>query len=211
MGLLSLDVVAVIGHVVADSGASYARIDVDHSVPELYQYVKFLVASAALGQAFVRSKRWTPAVWSVGFALAFLDDVLRIHERGGNVLAPLFAQLTDGAVVGREPGEVLILVTAVAVMGFLMLVARNHDSAWGWEEARLAQAGVVLLVVGAVIDLVGASVRTSALKTALTLVEDGGEMIVVSLMAALALWASQGVMQAHSQLTSEDEALSHQP
>lgn len=142
----------------------------------------FLLLASALT---VRSRAFWFLTMLYGFV--WLDDSARYHERFAKKLGHA---LDLPARFGLEPqdfGELLAWSIAAAVLAVVFL--------WSWAGRRRGDSGVLLLIspcfallvfCGVVIDMMHKWVPGS-LNTLFQVIEDGGEMIAVTLSAALAL------------------------
>ena len=156
----------------------------DGGYSEFYQYGKwagiaalmFVAAQSRHGRGF--------AVWGL-FALFLLaDDALQIHERVGDWV-DTWQPFTPPFNLRREDvGE--LASSLVAGLGFLALLAAAYRvAADGFRHATHDFAVLVgmLAVVGVGVDLAHVALGPGpAWNTALTVLEDGGEMVVASVM-----------------------------
>ena len=166
------------------------NIENDWSYAERFGYLKTLLILASLISI--------PRVWNrpvylaflAIFAFALVDDALQLHEGfGGWIAAALDLQPLLG-LRARDPGELLVWTLA----GIPLLGAAVAAIVGSPEEDR--RNGILLLAGLAVLAsfAVGADMAHVALKSAfrgandlLTLIEDGGEQITLSLICGLAI------------------------
>ena len=165
------------------------HLDVDGSYPELYQYVKFGVI-AVLTAALARVDRWY-LVWTAVFGFFLLDDALLIHERLGEQLAPgLDSMLPIDGQATAELGYFAVIGMAILVAAFLA-VNRSSDA-----FRRFSIDIVMLLALGAFfavgVDVVhGMLTLNYEADTLFSTVEDGGEMVAVSLMVIYSVMVAE--------------------
>lgn len=159
-------------------------VDVDGGYPEFLQYVKLLWVVLLLGIVWLR---WRRGVWLTlaATALALLaDDALGLHEEFGPVvgaLVPLPAALADYA---NDIGEALVMAAMGGVLLLAILVGYRVADPRSRDWLRPIIGLLVLLAAFAgVVDPLHQTTE-GLLYDAVTVVEDGGEMIVVSLLAA---------------------------
>lgn len=157
-------------------------LTVDRGYAELYQYLKlFWITVALVGVAFEK-RRAIYGVGAVTFSYLLLDDSLEIHETAGGLLAD---GLGFEAILGlraQDYGE--LAVSGAAGLAFLSagFLAYRSAGATGRRFALFLLGGLLLLAVfGVGVDLLGVLAHRIPLAgSALALLEDGGELIVVS-------------------------------
>jgi hypothetical protein len=193
VALLALDALFIGLHlvrpVVPGLRSALFSITEDGGLPELYQYAKwFAIAVCTAGVAWRRHSRGF-ALWAVLAVYLLGEDALMLHERVGDALrewhpfdAPFGLRLDD---VGE-------LVTVVAVgLVFAVLFAVGYRR--GSDEFRHATHDLAVIIgalgtVGVGMDMASVALHPGpALLTVLTVAEDGGEMLVASVMAWYAL------------------------
>lgn len=139
--------------------------------------------------AFVSTRHGAYLSWAFVFLFLLADDAGRIHERVGGWLDQRFDLPAPFGLRSKDVGELLfagaIGLAILAVVG----VAVRH----GTEQCRRISRGlglliVALAVVGILVDMLHtiAFLERSLLAQALLVVEDGGEMIVMSALTAYA-------------------------
>ena len=162
-------------------------------IPEWFQYFKEGGLATLLYLTFRHTHRRIFLGWACLFGFMLIDDALRYHERIGALIGQLpgMAQLAATIEVRAvDVGEIVSLFPVLFV--FLAFLA------WPYLRERADGRSVVhrfglllaaLVAVGGVMDLVDsiAVTRGSDLVQLLSLVEDGGEMVVFSLTYAYAL------------------------
>ena len=164
-------------------------IEVDGGLAEMFQYAKLTGLVACLGFLFFRTRGWAFAGWAAFFGFLLLDDMFFIHERLGERVG---AHLGFPAVFGLRVddfGEIAI----AAVLGLcaitMVVLALRHGGA---TARRISQDFLCLLALLAVFAVVFDALHTityfraPGIAPLFALIEDGGEMIVVSGIAAYA-------------------------
>jgi hypothetical protein len=162
------------------------QIGQDWSYAEILGYVKLGIVVSAL--ASIRAKRERPIYPALAlmFTVVLLDDALRLHERLGggvaNALALRYSALGD-LMVWMIFGVCLLTVVHAAFVR-----SPQEDRSNGLLLLG-SFAVLVLFAVGA--DLAHVVVlhqfRTRAVDSVLTVIEDGGEQITLTLICSLAL------------------------
>jgi hypothetical protein len=166
------------------------NIENDWSYAERFGYLKSVVILASLISI--------PQLWSRPVYLAFIaifafvlvDDALQLHEEFGvHIAAALDLQPSLG-LRARDPGELLVWILA----GIPLLGAAVFAIVGSAEEDRrngiLLIAGLTVLALFAVVADMAHVVLRMAFQGAndlITLIEDGGEQITLSLICGLAI------------------------
>ena len=171
------------------AGIDFLDIESDGSLPEIFNYAK-LGAVVLLLIAASRLARLGPfLVIALCFAIALLDDSLSLHERFGPQLAETLGLPTIAGIGSDHVGEFLFL----AVIGGFFAT-----TLWlGWRRVQGAlrrtylQFVILLCLLGFFAGAVDAlhQVVYSFSKVGsgiVGLIEDGGEMIVITLTTGLA-------------------------
>ncbi|WP_409329177.1 hypothetical protein [Trujillonella humicola] len=130
-----------------------------------------------------RGRVWL--AWAAVFTLVLADDSARLHETlGDRAAAALHLQGVAG-LRADDLGEVVVWgLLAAAPLLAIVVLHRGSD-----RDTRAASRGLAALVAvyaffGVVVDQVHAAARDSALGAALGTLEDGGELLALSLTLA---------------------------
>ena len=178
----------VLGHFYSPLAIKILSVESDRSVPEFFQYLKELFVAVMFWRLSSRSK--DRSYWSICilFAYIFVDDAFSFHENVGFFLGEAL-HLKDGVIDAKDVGELLVsAISGVFIFGFI---------GWRYFRSNTYFRNVVhdvlilfagLAFFGVVVDTVHSASRgMDYLPQILGLIEDGGEMIMVSLMAIYAL------------------------
>jgi hypothetical protein len=170
-------------------GAHYS-LETDGGLAEFYQYMKQLWLAVCLMTAFLRRRHLVLLAWSGFFGFLLLDDALQLHERGGLWLGRHFG---FPAIAGLRPEDLGELIVAGVVGASLLVVLaiawwRDREPTWRLSKDLLVLTAA-LGACGVLVDSlhVVAYFRAPMLSAPLAFVEDGGELLIVSLMTAWAL------------------------
>lgn len=154
---------------------------------ERWQYLKEGSAGGLLLHLAMRGvviHRRACLAWALLFIWILLDDALAVHESFGRRLMPQAPAI----------GEFLFLFTfGMLVLYGILRTSRRAEASWRYWSRRL-EAGLLAFAFFAVgVDLLHALVRSPLWHPILGLVEDGGEMLCMSLMfwVVLCLWRSE--------------------
>jgi hypothetical protein len=191
-GLLVFDLVFISIHLWLLSASTLQRfpqlnIELDHSLPEYFMYLKWLIAILATAVAFDRARVPIYAAWCVLFIYFLLDDALRMHEQLGGWITASLALKSTFFLRGQDIGELLVygavgsLLLGQIVLGFFLS---------GDERARrfsrtLAVALIALIFFAVVVDMLHIVAFRLRLPMGhlVGVLEDGGEMVVGSFIA----------------------------
>lgn len=181
--------VAVIGMAVAFE-AGWAqdwnfRLATERGYAEVVQYLKeYWIALCFAGLAW-RSRSPVYLVLTAAFTYILLDDAAEIHERGGIVLERVLGLQPALGLRAQDLGEVLVF----AIVGALLLlggaVAYRFSDMRSRSVARfIVVAVLVLAFFGIGMDMVHQILAETRLAFLVEVVEDGGELFVMSVVAA---------------------------
>jgi hypothetical protein len=191
MLLLCADLAFIVLHVVyVETGwlrGSDFSLEADRGLPEAFQYVKQFWIVVALALTCWRTRISVYGCWAVVFAFLLVDDAAQIHVRVG---AWLGQEYSLPAVLGLRSDDLGELLFAAAV-GLSMIVLVGIAVLRTDAQQRRICRDTLLLVgalafLGVLVDTVHviAYFKGSLWAQILLLVEDGGEMLVMSLLTA---------------------------
>lgn len=169
-------------------------IEHDRSFSEMFQYLKYIGIGLALAHLFRRTRLPVLLGWIGVFAFLLLDDSMRIHERFGLGMVA-WAHIPDfGGLRGRDVGELIFAALALAVLSPVLVLGYVRGS----PSARAISADLVVLLSALVACAVGGDaihrvLSHTPLNTVAGMVEDGGEMLALSLICFyVAQWVPYG-------------------
>jgi hypothetical protein len=174
---------------------AYLKIDLlslgyDRSYSEFYQYMKFVWIAILLSMIGRGREKLYLLGWVLLFVYFLLDDALQIHETGGTVVAEWLRIDAALNLRAKDFGEIIVSLAA----GLLIFV----PIAWAWIvgpswfralSIDLAVLVGLLVVFGVGVDAVHMMVRPlipidyfKYVDFLVGVLEDGGEMVAVSLL-----------------------------
>ena len=164
-------------------------IERDRGFPEFFQYLKTVFAGALLFGLAVRYRSAIYTAWCLVFSYIFVDDASRLHESVGLALHTKFEPpdilgVSSFSYLEALPwGAVGLVAVGLVAYGYL----RNHTG--GSLSKELMYLIATLFLFAGVVDAAhiyveGLSTRPSYLLGAVTVLEDGGEMVVLSFITA---------------------------
>ncbi len=165
------------------------NLDRDRGYPELYQYLKhcWIILSLLVARRRERTPYYT--AWILWFVYFLADDCWEFHERLGEYLG---VTLNLPGFMGMRPqdwGELMY----VAGVGSILIVPliwalRNGSKAFRKTSIQLGALVLLLLLFGVVFDVVHEMIpHGKDIDFVLVTIEDGGEMLALSLISWYAL------------------------
>jgi hypothetical protein len=160
-------------------------IRADRSYPEMFGYAKTTILVALLIIACRLSGKSIYAIWAGVFTYVILDDALLVHERLGRAVAgpssSTWAWDMGQLVVWVLVGMILL---AIAVTGLARSSGRDRTNG-----VLLLLALAALGFFAVIIDLVHVIARSwfRGSNLLFTVLEEGGEQLVLTLVLALAV------------------------
>jgi hypothetical protein len=175
----------------------------DYGLAELFSYVKLLATVFLLVRVARRDHRTALLAWAAVFGYLLLDDLVRFHERTGEGVVSLLHDDPDRYLVGgmrtQDLGEIAIL--AAVGIPLLTILAVNYvrgSAASRRTDRRFALLLVVMTGFAVVVDLIADVFTASVLRFVLTLIEDGGELVMITLITSYA-YSLSGYDAAHGE------------
>lgn len=153
----------------------------DLGYPEIFQYVKMFWIVLLLAAMWWRSRQPVYGAWTVLYAYLLLDDALQFHELGGAALAEMLGYTSGFGLRDVDFGELTVsagvgaLIFTTIFFGYLR---STPDACSASQDLFLLLATLVGFGVG--VDVLHAAAGAGALGILLGLVEDGGEMLAIS-------------------------------
>ena len=164
-------------------------LEAERGMPETYQYVKEFWIVACMMTAFWHTRHALHAAWAGVFTFVLLDDAAQIHERIGTWFGQRYSLPAAFGMRPDDAGELLF----AALVGATMLTAIFYASWRATEQLRRISRDMLCLLVafavlGVLVDTLHAIayLQRSAFERLLLILEDGGEMIVMSALTVYA-------------------------
>lgn len=184
--LLAADAVFVGAHLVHSLTPFFNdrlySIEQDRSYAEIFQYVKTYWVVLLLGALAWRTRESVFVAWMLLYTHLLFDDAFFIHEDGGAAMA---ARLGYVGAMGLRPEDLgELTISAIIGVVFLALILITYRR--GGRDARNSSADLAALVgllvfFGVFVDMVHIIVEAAWAKLTLAIIEDGGEMVAMSL------------------------------
>ncbi len=192
--LIGLDFVLIAASVMrfktglADYGNMFS-VSEDGGYAEYFQYFKFGIIIFLLSASMKAYKSALIGGWALVFAMLCADDALSIHESLGRNLATWFSIPSMYNLRPEDYGEIAVYVMMGVIVAAILTLCSRIDRS---STARALSKGLLVLLVGlgffgGLVDMLHIAAKEafqlSINKNALfAAFEDGGEMIVVSLI-----------------------------
>lgn len=162
-------------------------LEADNGLPEAFQYVKQFWVALCMAVMFRRVRALVYIGWTLVVSFLLLDDAFQFHEQVGEWLG---ARYSLPGVFGLRPDDIGELLFA-GFIGAVTVVLIGFGYWRGNADARIVSRDMVLLLVvlaglGVGVDIlhVISYFKAPLLAQFLLILEDGGEMLVVSAMVA---------------------------
>lgn len=160
----------------------------DGGYAEYLQYAKFGLSILLLSLMALTKKSALTGGWAFIFALLIVDDKVSIHERLGTRLTEIFAFQPMFFLRAVDYGELIVYAMMAAIAGTVLIVTTRLDkSPKAHQLSRTLFLSLLgLAFFGGVVDMLSIAASQiwtlSALaKRCFDAIEDGGEMIVISM------------------------------
>jgi hypothetical protein len=188
--LLAIDAALISGDILHRQGVLTDRrfsVSLERGFGEMFEYAKLTATASVLVWTAFRWHSWATGFWAVLLGYLVADNAFAVHERMGAVLARQLLLPRIGNMRPVDFGELcfLGLVGAVAAIGFaaIMRFASSRVRRLTWQ---LGAGLFALAVFGVGLDVVHRLVSRTSLQSTAAVVEDGGELVVTSLL----LWVT---------------------
>lgn len=189
-------------HIVAPVSPAFSVSD-DWSVPEMTDYAKAAIIAALL---FLCGRRHRQPIYLSGaaaFLMILADDALTIHETVGGYLAARYSVPFAFGLRPQDIGELIVYAAWMVAGGALGLYGLIGSTAAHIRAAMLFAAVIGLLAFfSVVVDMAEIPIYWQFRRAALMIgvVEDGGEMVAltIALILALTLWRHPGLVASES-------------
>jgi hypothetical protein len=165
------------------------HIAVDRSIPEFWQYAKWAALALLLSILFMDRRSLVYMAFAILFLYFLIDDSMMVHENFGATLARYFGFRPAFRLRAEDFGELLVTgIASIFLFGFLIISHLRESSKDVRRFARVMFLLVVALAAfGVGTDMLDIMVPWPIVRMILELIEDGGEMVVATLMVIFVL------------------------
>jgi len=185
--LLSIDAVFILLHVIHAytgllPGSQYST-ETEGGYAEIYQHWKEVGITVLLLILTYKRFNWTYLSWALLFGYLFLDDSLEIHETVGLKFSNYVGFVPMFDLRARDFGELLFSASAGLIILLLVSLAYYLSDEWTRNVARWLVALLMAFACFAiVVDAGHQTIDDPRLRAAVGIFEDGGEMVVMSVL-----------------------------
>jgi len=176
-------------------------VSTDLGIGEGFQYVQELWIILALVTVAVQKRNWAYSGWVVLFVFLLLDDMLRIHESLGelstNILARLITIPDSFANLRlQDLGELAV----AGALGLIFLSTISIPYFRGDQDTKKVFNALFLFLgifvfFGVGLDFIDRLFNARIIREPLKLIEDGGEMLVMSFI----VWYTDALAKMNNQ------------
>jgi hypothetical protein len=182
LGYISLHLIYSYTNLLSDGLFSVTQ---DHGYAEFYQYLKELWILVLFFFLGLKNRNILFFLFSLLFLYFVLDDALRIHERVGAFLAFNLNFQSRFGLREVDFGELVVYLFVGVQFLLLLAAAFLHSDRYSKDIAKkLLFMLAILAFFGILVDLVQTLARGTLVFGILGLVDDGGELIVMSVITA---------------------------
>ncbi|MEW8395650.1 MAG: hypothetical protein AB2707_05765, partial [Candidatus Thiodiazotropha sp.] len=182
--LLLADLAFIVVHIVVEyflKSNTLFSINRDLGYAEVYQYIKEFWILVLLFVLAIKSRRIIYFTWSVLFLYLLLDDSLQLHENIGSFLANFYDLQPVFRLRAQDLGELVVFGSVGFLLFSFIAGAYLYSDDTGKEISRhLFLLVVSLAFFGGLVDMLHIAVSFG--KAVFALIEDGGEMIIMSII-----------------------------
>lgn len=187
--LIATDVVLILLHCIYQFTSLLSNdlfsLERDRGYSEFFQYIKEFWITLLLGFLAVQYRSILYFGWSSLFFYILLDDSLEIHERLGLRISDHLGFSNVLSLRANDFGE--LLVAGCIGLFFLILIStayRSSERPFRKTSKTLILLLLILAICAIVGDVLHALARNSSANDFFGILEDGGEMIVMSAIAS---------------------------
>jgi hypothetical protein len=186
--LLSVDFAFIVLHIMNKAtrilNPQLFSIEKDNTYPEFYQYIKFLWIIILFSYVLKSTKHPSYISWILTFVYFLCDDALKIHEMIGGYIAKSFDFHPPLNLRLQDFGELTVSATIGALLLAIFVGAYLHGSQTFKKVSKDMLLFIAALVFfGVFVDMVHIAIELGpVVRFGLGITEDGGEMVVVSLI-----------------------------
>lgn len=157
-------------------------VSADGSYPEFYQYLKEFWIVCLILSIYKQNKEIGYLAWAVLFFYMLLDDCLEIHEKFGGIIEEYFGLNSIPIDIGELSATAFIALFIFSFLGISYYYGKDIFK----RVSREILVFILLIVFfGVFVDTVHSALHLSrALDFLASIIEDGGEMIAMSITAS---------------------------
>jgi hypothetical protein len=190
MLLLSADFIFISLHIIHQRNhlqilrSGYFYLGQDLGYAEVYQYIKYFWIILLFTYVLICTKCLSYISWIVVFIYFLCDDALQVHEILGRFIAKSFHFSPPFNLRLEDFGELVVSATVGLVLLPILVLAFIYGS----RTFKKISTDMILFVLalvffGVFMDMADVAIHLGwVVEQSLGIIEDGGEMVVVSLI-----------------------------
>lgn len=185
---LILDIVFILGHFVlkiSNNSPEFLMVDADGSLPEIFQYLKYVALIILISKLIYGKRKPVYFPWLFLFVLMLFDDALQLHERFGKFFAHFFELSNNFGLRSVDFGELIYaFLVGIIFFGSLFFCYTNASKSDRKNHRDILFLFLIFIFFAVGLDMLHqiSSHFNPYLFGVLAIAEDGGEMLVMSLM-----------------------------
>lgn len=183
-------------------------LETDRGYAEIFQYIKEYWIALLLGFLAWRKHSLLYLSLSLLFLYLLVDDYAQIHEKMGLVISDKFGFTAAFNLRAKDFGE--LAMSGLVGLFFLILIATSYY--FGDRLSRQASRYLIIMLCalafcGIIVDMIHIAVQIPSLYVPLTILEDGGELVVMSVIAAFVLLLYDRLPSGTDKFNSSEKSL----
>ncbi|MCU0536185.1 MAG: hypothetical protein MUD14_20045 [Hydrococcus sp. Prado102] len=171
---------------------------------EVFQYIKEYWIILMLGVLAWQNRSLVYSAWSLLFCYILLDDAGSLHEKAGAFLSSQFGFVSAYGFRHNDFGE--LIFSAFFGILFFVIIALAYRFGKKIERKNTQYLILMLLTLalfGIVGDMLEIVIKIEFLKPVMSLIEDGGEHLV---MSAIVWFVYDLFEQAHQNISTKNQS-----
>ncbi|MDG2001937.1 MAG: hypothetical protein P8J20_01260 [Novosphingobium sp.] len=191
-GLLGLALATVYGDSEQIELPAWFYLNAEFSFGEIWEYC--LSAAAAVGLLWRYRRFREPIIGCLGLVFVWLtlDNALALHEATGHMVSPLFVFAEHSQPSPQDYGELL----SFGVIGGIILLELWLTGLRSERHSVIQSLAIITMLAGAAFfgvcfDFLDQAIanQTQTMKSVLSFIEDGAELLLLSIAATIAMTA----------------------
>ena len=171
-------------------------IDLDRGYAEIFQYIKTYWIAILLVVLAVRLRSILYFIWSALFLYLLVDDSCKIHENLGGYISYRLAFSSWLNLRAQDFGELVVSAT----VGLVFLVCIGTAYYFGDRLSKQMSKNLIMMLFGLalfgiIVDMLHIAIQITTLDPIFAVLEDGGEMVVMSVIACFVFFMSASFSQ----------------
>lgn len=163
---------------------SFYSLGRDSGYPEIYQFLKWFWIIILVAYVSILRRSFSYIAWGLVFTYFLCDDALSIHEGVGKHIAENLTLTPPLGLRLQDLGELAVSATAGMILLSLLIWAyRMGSQAFKKMSQDMSLLILALVFFGVIVDMAHISIELGwKVDFILGVIEDGGEMLVASLI-----------------------------